>query len=50
MGVNRSGGALEVIAPDPVQQLFPAEDLSRIGHEKGKQFIFLVREDNFLSV
>lgn len=50
MCIDRAGGSLKLIAPNPVQKLVPAEYLSGIGHEEMEQFILLVGQRDLLSL
>ena len=50
MGVHGAGGSFKVVAPNAVQELFPAEHLTGIGHKKGQQLILLVGQGDLPAV
>jgi hypothetical protein len=48
--VDGAGRGVRGLAPHPVEQVSPAEDLSRVRAQEGQQLEFLVREDDLLPV
>ena len=50
MRVYCPGCSLKIVPPNSIKQLFAAENLSGVRHEKVEKFIFLVGKYNFLSI